>query len=416
MKTLVRRYKNIKICTNPFKLVNNPYHLNVLCLVKTNKIFVIVWLILLTSCKQKDASDWTDEKTQKSNLLENFTFSMDTLMVDTGDDLINFGIPFMGAVSADARHYHILNYKTLELQRINLDSLKLTDSYFFEKEGPNSPGFTITFQPLGNDRFFFPAFREPAIIHQSGEKVRSWNLNPETIIEGFPVESATVNNRIVFNPSLDQLYSLPFNYETRDYYLAVLDSAAERKAMMALPQFQKAHQFTIRTGGPEGGGLKIELPFLQHFDDRVLISCTVGNGIYIYKPKLDSLFYREFPLTLLPLEKTEAVKNRVHSQEEFEEEIKKLATQISYWNFIWDEKSGRYFRFASRVLSHKTETTADELEIFLMAFSENLELIGETKIKGLTALPKGGFFKDGKLWSHVNVADELGFAVMDLKF
>lgn len=51
-----------------------------------------------------------------------------------------------------------------------------------------------------------------------------------------------------------------------------------------------------------------------------------------------------------------------------------------------------------------------------MAFSENLELIGNTKIKGLYTLPKGGFFKGGKLWSHVNVADELGFAVMDFSY
>jgi hypothetical protein len=26
------------------------------------------------------------------------------------------------------------------------------------------------------------------------------------------------------------------------------------------------------------------------------------------------------------------------------------------------------------------------------------------------------FFKDGKLWSYVNVEDELGFAVMEFKF
>ncbi|WP_154858583.1 DUF4221 family protein [Cyclobacterium xiamenense] len=379
---------------------------------KMKPLLIVACLATVFSCNEKP----TAQQAKQRNLLENFAFSMDTLMVDTGAELIDFGIPFIGAASADGRYYHILNYKSPKLQRIHLDSLKLINSYFFEKEGPNSPGLTFSFQPLGEGRFFFPSFRQPAIIHQSGEKVRSWDLKVEKITDGFPVESASVTNRIVFNSSLDQLYSLPLHYETREYYLAVLDSLGERKRMVALPEFQKANQFTIHTGGGDGGGLKIELPFLQHLNGKVLISCTVGNGIYIYNPILDCLVYREFPLTLLHLEKTGVVKNRVHSPEEFEEEIKKLATQISYWSFIWDEKSGLYFRFASRVLSHKTESADAELEIFLMAFTEELELIGETSVEDLSSLPKGGFFKGGKLWSHVNVADELGFAVMDFSY
>lgn len=51
-----------------------------------------------------------------------------------------------------------------------------------------------------------------------------------------------------------------------------------------------------------------------------------------------------------------------------------------------------------------------------MVFSQDLEFLGETKIEGLPSVPRDSFFKDGKLWSHVNVGDELGFAVMDFKF
>gem|GEM_PF-6521933 len=133
--------------------------------------------------------------------------------------------------------------------------------------------------------------------------------------------------------------------------------------------------------------MKIELPFLQHLNDQVIISFTVGNGIYIYDPYMDSLFYREFPLELVPLEKEGEVKNRIHSKEEFEEELKKLATQISYWSFVWDENSQRYFRFASRVLSHPTEFKPSVLEIFLVIFSQDLEFLGETKIEGLPSVP-----------------------------
>ncbi|MEX2565584.1 MAG: DUF4221 family protein [Cyclobacteriaceae bacterium] len=83
--------------------------------------------------------------------------------------------------------------------------------------------------------------------------------------------------------------------------------------------------------------------------------------------------------------------------------LSKLANQISYWNFVWDEKSQRYFRFASRVISPQTEFQAAKLEIFLMVFSKDLALLGKTKVVGLPKVPFGSFFKDRKLWSHVNV-------------
>lgn len=377
---------------------------------------LILGFLVVPACKQKTDTKGFPENLKKDNILEGFSFSTDTLMVDTGEDLINFGIPFLGSQSPNARFYYILNYQSLELQKIDLDSLKLIDTFRFEKDGPNGPGFTFSFQPLSGENFFFPSFQRPCIIFKSGEKTRSWNLNPNEIVDGIPVEPGSVTNRVVFNPYLDQLYSLPTNYETREYYLAILDSAGEKKEMLELPEFLKANQFTIRTGEGEGGGLKIEFPFLQHLNDKVLVSCSVGNGIYIFDLTKDSLSYREFPLKLVPLGKEGVVRNRVHSNEEFEEEIKKLATQISYWSFIWDQHSQRYFRFASRVGTHRTEYKEVKMEIFLMVFSKDLELLGETKLEGLPKVPLGSFFKDGKLWNYVNVEDDLGFAVMDFNF
>ena len=117
----------------------------------------------------------------------------------------------------------------------------------------------------------------------------------------------------------------------------------------------------------------------------------------------------------MTLEKTGEVKNKVGSRAEYEEELKKLTQKISYWSFIWDEKSQRYFRFASRAIGFDQEGWTKDYEIFFMAYSKDLELIGETRLKGLSKTPFG-FFKDGKLWSQVNVEDELGFAVFTFDF
>jgi hypothetical protein len=147
------------------------------------RFFLILSLVVAFSCKEKRDSIDDFATNQKDKFLEGFSFSIDTLMVDTGEDFINFGIPFIAAQSPDSKFYYILNYKTVHLQKIDLDSLKLIDTFRFEKDGPNSPGFTITFQPISEESFFFPNFQKPTIIHKSGEKTRAWSLNPNDIVD-----------------------------------------------------------------------------------------------------------------------------------------------------------------------------------------------------------------------------------------
>ncbi len=50
----------------------------------------------------------------------------------------------------------------------------------------------------------------------------------------------------------------------------------------------------------------------------------------------------------------------------------------------------------------------------LTVFDENLNQLGETIVPVDPFSKK--FFKDGKLWSYVNVEDELGFAVFTFDF
>jgi hypothetical protein len=52
----------------------------------------------------------------------------------------------------------------------------------------------------------------------------------------------------------------------------------------------------------------------------------------------------------------------------------------------------------------------------MYVYDRDFNLIGEAELSEKLAFPRDFFFKDGKLWSYVNVEDELGFAVMDFKF
>ncbi|MCE7055935.1 DUF4221 domain-containing protein [Algoriphagus sp. AGSA1] len=374
------------------------------------KLLTISVLALLSACKEKPGSEVVSTIEEPKNILENLTYTVDTLMVDTGNEILDFSLGYSTSPSPDGRFFYF--FKNLKMQKIDLDHLTLINSFSLEKDGPNSPGHTFGFYALSGGNFFFPTLHRPSIITDQGLKIKAWNLDREELAEGFPVEPFSLGNRVILDPKRLNLYSLPMNIETRDYYFAVIDSLENRKKMVELTEFKWANKYLIRSDAEQKG----EFLHLQQFNELVLISCTVGNGTYIYNPSLDSLFYREFSHEIVPLEKTGEVKNKVGSRAEFEDELKKLKHQIDYWSFLWDQKSKRYFRFASRAIRFDEGGWAKEFELFLMAYSKDLELIGETRLKGLSRTPFGAFFKDGKLYSYVNIEDELGFAVFTFDF
>ncbi|MAN86985.1 MAG: hypothetical protein CL555_09100 [Algoriphagus sp.] len=119
---------------------------------------------------------------------------------------------------------------------------------------------------------------------------------------------------------------------------------------------------------------------------------------------------------MAPLGKNVEIKKEVFSDKEFQAELNKLHTQIDYWDFYWDEQTQRYYRFASKGLPLANIDSPKNFEYFLFAYDRNLTLKGEKKLEGFSELPLSGFFKDGKLWSYVNVDDELGFAVFTFDF
>lgn len=369
-------------------------------------LYFFMLLISSLSCTNLSSIEKTPLESEKTNLLEEVTFSIDTVMVNMGDQMVDFSLGMISMPSSDSKWYYV--YNKSKIQKISLDSLQLVDTLTLEKDGPNHPGAFLSFQSLPEGKFFFPDMIKPNVIDWRGIKTLRLDLNHEEIIKGSSAEPFSVINRMKYNPNLGQFYSLPLNYQTRDLYFLVLDSVGNRISISELPRFKEAEKYLIRSDNEQKG----EFPFLQVFDSFVIISNTYGNGIYLYDPFMNCLSYREFPLEIVPPKKTGEIRNRVKSTREFEEELKVLNTKINYLSFLWDEKSKKFYRFATKF----TSESQNEAEFYLMAFSKELELLGETKLEGLEAYPHGGFFKDGKLWSYVNVNDELGFAVMDFKF
>jgi hypothetical protein len=96
-----------------------------------------IFLTGLFSCGEND----TAQETGSQNILENLSYSVDTLIVDPGEEIINlaFGLR-LSDLSPDKKKLYLLNEVNQSLAVIDLDQLRLVDQNQFEKEGPNGIG------------------------------------------------------------------------------------------------------------------------------------------------------------------------------------------------------------------------------------------------------------------------------------
>ena len=179
-----------------------------------------------------------------------------------------------------------------------------------------------------------------------------------------------------------------------------------------LPEFNSAKNFTIQLNSDDSFNLRAEDIHLNELNDGMAITVGSSSLIYVYNPQADSLQFINFPHKLTAVEKSGTYPSEVNSKKEYDDIIADIDAQITYGKIVWDSSTKQYFRLGSKKLS----TDSKKSEVFLYAFDKELSLIGEQKIDAFEKTPLHYFFKDGKLYSYVNVEDELGFAVFTFDF
>ncbi|MHA7130420.1 DUF4221 family protein [Algoriphagus namhaensis] len=378
------------------------------------KLLALVGAVLIFSCSE----DKTSGENQTENILEGLTYTVDTVMVDSGEELLNLQWGLRLAVLNEGKNkIFLLNEVNTTLAEIDLDALKLAEIHQLEKEGPNGIGEYISdLSVLGGDRFMISSFRSSGIFNTSGEKLTDLNFSPKEI-EGIESDDdMPMTNGLTINAEGTKAFALPGNFfeGTRD--LAVVDVASKTGKLIDIPAMDIAGDFRIVLKSDEMMSVYVEEIDITPISDKIYITTSVSSDIYRYDPKLDSLELFSFTPTLFPSVKSGTVKNEVSSQEEFESEMKKLSTQVGFEKLLWDEESSRFYRFARKYYPREDEEAPRKVDVFLMAFDKDLNLIGEIQLDELKSVPSYPFFKDGKLWSYVNVEDELGFAVFTFDF
>lgn len=377
------------------------------------KLAFFAILLIIFSCGSKDS-----EESFSDNILENLTYNVDTVVVNPGEELINLAWGLrLSDLSPDNRTLYLLDDKDKTVSVIDLDELKLLRKLPFEKEGPNGIGeYLASLQLLAGDRFLFSGFQNTGIYSSQGQKLEGLKISAADVEGLNSDDESSLWHGIRLSNDQRHLFSLPGNFfeGTRD--LVKVDFETKKGKVIDIPAMDMASQFRIVLRSDEMMSVYVEEVSLQELNGKLIIRNTASSDAYLYDYNLDSIRLVTFDHQLVAKKREGTVRNEVTSQKEFEDEMAKLSVQIGFERFIWDGESKRYYRFGRIYQPKVDEETPQKADVFLFAYDKDFKLIGETQLKDLTNVPAYPFFKDGKLWSYVNVEDELGFAVMDFKF
>lgn len=359
------------------------------------------------------------EKPSSKNVLENFSFQSDTLVMDPGNTIVNlsYGLSRSG-LSSNKNILRVLNPTKLMLFSFDLVQRKLINVIEFNKEGPNGVGEMVRyFQDLGEDTFFMASINQLGTYNLDGKKLRRIDI-PEGSIEGLDqdLESITLNS-LKIDENQGKLYFLHSDRENEKVSLVIFDIDTSKGFLLDLSKFGSLTKLDLlfKEGISTSISNTASLGLMME-KERAIIYSAGTSSLYVYNFSTRSLSWSSPNHKLVPNDQVPPPMNEFTTIEAFEEAFLATIFQISYSGLWYDDQRQMYFRFGSILEKSEVLDPWPDSEVFLFAYDKNLMLIGEARIKGLTKIPEYPFFKDGKLWSYVNVEDELGFAVMDFKF
>lgn len=377
------------------------------------KLLTIPLLALLAACGGKDI-----ESTEQKNILENLTYSVDTVVVDPGDELFNMGSGFRSQdLSEDQKRLFYFENRPVKLVEVDLENLKLVSKTDFEKEGPNGIGNLVINLQLGpEDQIFALGFSEVGLFDKQGKKHESLKIKPTGIDSNLAEDFIALYGNSIYDFNRKQFFSWPNPEFIEGSNLYRIDVASESAEKIPAPEMEIIEKYIIKVS--LDGNTMVFPPTvdLLFHEGKVLISCTAMSSIYEFDQESNSMKFIEVSHELVPNVLTGEINNNVSSEKDFLEEQKKVVSQISYMKPFWDTTRNMFLRLGMKAFMGENRDDPETYEFYLFAYDQEFNVVGETRLEGMKKHIPLHFFKGGKLWAFVNVDDSLGFAVFTFDF
>lgn len=365
---------------------------------------------LLLSCNNKK------EQITASN--ENFNISMDTVIIQAEDELLDLRRNLMlSDLSKKNNFLYNFNMYDNSLEKIDLNKLKLTKKIPLEIEGPNGTGRDIgRIQITETNQLLLSGMNHSYIFDLKGNKVRNIIME-DFSLGGHPLEEREqLKVDRAFHEKTNRLFGLLFNYGDLSYKLGMLDLNKFSTKKYPLKNFKKVSEFEIILSVGKSRIFYSPKVYLEKFTDKVILSNEITSTLTWYGIETERLEYKSYNSKITENKKIQKYTKTHTSVEQFEKEKRRIKQEITFLPPFWCEEYQRFYRFSYLEKDQSTKGSLEiESEIYLTCYDKDLKRLWEASLPQLTKTPGRHFAKDGKIWIFENIRDEMGFVRIDIQ-
>lgn len=372
------------------------------------RLLPLLFLISLASCGEKGSSESND-----SSSLD-FTVEIDTVQVDPGEEHFIYLAKFLrsSSLSSDKKTLYNFNPTVPELEVIDLDALTLKEVHKLENEGPTGINAATSYMPMmhvsDNGELFLNTISYMIKLNATRDQMSRYWFTPDSL-QGDALSEMEI------------IYPEGFMSDNKDFYfgaygaqnnsaksgLAMINLNSMELKKVPLDIFEKIEKFEI-VFSPDGNSKMAvaETVYFDPFQDKILISSSTFNEISVVNTSDGTVEKKSFHSELTPDAKKGNYQKTAGSQKELFDHAKEKVKEVNFLKFHYDDQNEKFWRFSTTLDSMIGDSAT--YNIVLTIFDQNLTQLHEEKVD---YSEKGSltFFKDGMLYSYINLEDELGF-------
>jgi hypothetical protein len=269
----------------------------------------------------------------------NFSYSVDTVMVDPGDGILFLRLGLnTAALSPNQNQLHNFNPANSEMEIIDLESLRLTDRIKMEKEGPTGTGRPRKIMISEDGKTFFAGFMDLREFDPQLTSMKTYNIRREKF-EGLGIDqfldfdmAVSQDGKFVFTPFG------PENDELARAGLAVMNLENRTLKTFPLEIWERLNAY-IRRFFEDGKMISRtnESAYIDPVDNRVLLSSANFNEVYILDLLTDSISHKIYHSMLTEDLREIPSRTSFDNLEQIPAIITEMDEQVSFGRFYYDD-------------------------------------------------------------------------------
>lgn len=354
-----------------------------------------------------------NKSTVRQDLEREAIISIDTVMIDPGDQLIFPYIVSSRSFFTENKRF-LFNFNDFDhsLEKIDLDKIELTDKYPFEKDGPNGTGEYVDYLvPVDSGKLLVQTSNRAGIFDYNGNKLGEF----DPLLEGTSLMHV---DRKVFQPVSavgGRIYGRIVDHAANTSDLGYYNPAIEEFSTLPLAEaFRHADFNLVHINGNARRTSAPSFIMQTYNENKMVLGSTVSSRLFILDPETRQLAKKEYNLSLTANEKEGVYSLKTEDEAAFQRLYVKLNEEVTFGPLLWDSGTERYYRFFYELTFPSEHAPgrfpkAVSSAIYLLVLDKELNLINEMPIPQLKYMPNFSFAKDGRVWIFENVEDEMGF-------